>query len=238
MASVREQFGDFDRWFSEHSGEIDIRVVEAHKSPAELPPPNELAGLIITGSPHSVTEPEAWTHHLADWTVSAIDEGVPCLGVCYGHQLIGDAFGGEVIRNPMKYEIGTIEVELTDEGQNDALLGQLNPGARSLAFNAVHGDIVSRLPPGAVRLATNGVALNQAYKFRDHVWAVQFHPEFSTEVMRQYIEGRAENVNADAVRRGVDPEAALKEQTESVRQTPMGPKLIRTFVERFVLGQD
>ena len=236
MDPIRAQFGDFDRWFSMHAGDLDVRVVEVHQSAEQLPSPRDLAGMIITGSPHSVTEPEAWTHVLSDWTVSAIDEGIPCLGVCYGHQIIGQAFGGEVIRNPVKYEIGTIQVELTEAGQKDLLLGQLEPGARTLSFNAVHGDIVSRLPAGAVRLATNDVAVNQAYKYRDHVWAVQFHPEFSTEVMKQYVEGRAAQVSADATRRGVDPETALSEARESVKDTPCGPKLIRDFVTRFVVG--
>jgi len=235
MDSIREDYGDFDRWFARHAQSLEVKVVEVHKEPHALPAPRELAGVIITGSPHSVTEPEEWTNILTDWTVQAVDEGLPTLAVCYGHQIIGHAFGGEVIRNPVKYEIGTIEIELTEAGRQDELFGQLEPGASKLSFNAVHGDIVSRLPEGAIRLATNDVALNQAYKFRDHVWAVQFHPEFSEEIMKRYVEGRAANVNEDALRRGVNPQVALEEVARSVRETPCGPKLIQDFVRKFVV---
>ena len=157
--------------------------------------------------------------------------------VTFGAQLYYVSKDGRYLVAGAIYEVAS-KRNLTEEGQNDALLGGLKPGARTLEFNAVHGDIVSRLPPGAVRLATNAVALNQAYKFRDHVWAVQFHPEFSEEVMKLYVEGRAQNVSDDAVRRGASPSDALNEARASVKSTPMGPKLIRTFVERFVLEKN
>jgi len=235
--AIRQVFGDYDRWFAAHVNYLDVHVVEVHKPPNQLPLAQDLAGIIITGSPHSVTEPEDWTHSFSDWMVGAIDDGVPCLGVCYGHQIIGHAFGGEVIRNPIKYEIGTIDVELTEEGQQDPLLGQLQPGARTLAFNAVHADIVSQLPKGAVRLASNTVCVNQAFRFRDYVWAVQFHPEFSTEVMKHYLQHRDSNVRDDARRRDVDPDQAVREASDSIRETPLGPKLINDFVQRYVLGK-
>ena len=55
--------------------------------------------------------------------------------------------------------------------------------------------------------------------------------------MRQYVEGRAKNVSDDAIRRGASPDEVLAEARASVRSTPMGPKLIRSFVEKFVLGK-
>jgi len=234
VESIRQRHGDYDYWFGQHCGGVETIVVQAHKAPKDLPSPKDLAGVIITGSPHSVTEPEEWTNLLADWIVNAVEEGLPILGVCYGHQIIAHAFGGEVIRNPTQYEIGSIEIELTKAGQQDKLLGSLKPDATHLSFNAVHGDVVSRLPKGAIRLASNEASVNQAFRFRSHVWAVQFHPEFSEDVMKLYLTARADNVREDAKRRGIDPDALVSEVQENIRDTPSGPKLIQEFVHMIV----
>ena len=233
----RERYGDFDWMFGRFVEGLEVRMIDAVRSPDALPPVDEIAGVVITGSPHSVTEPEPWTPALAAWTRQAVQREVPTLGVCYGHQLLAFALGGEVIANPHSYEIGTIEVELNEAGQRDPLLGSIEPGASSLRFNAVHGDIVSRLPEGAQRLASNEVCVNQAFMIGDHVRAVQFHPEFTEEVIVHYVEGRADRVRADAQRRGLDQDGRVQEVRAGLRPTPHGPRLLRRFVEHFVKGR-
>ena len=101
----------------------------------------------------------------------------------------------------------------------------------------MHGDIVSRLPEGAQCLASNEVCVNQAFKIDDHVRAVQFHPEFTEEVIVHYVEGRSDRVRADAARRGLDQEARVEGVRSGLRPTPHGPQLLRRFVQHFVMGR-
>ena len=236
IPEIEAVHGDYDHWFTRCVDNTFVTVIEVHKEEALLPKPVDFAGVIITGSPHSVTEPKDWTHRLGDWTLKAHYENLPCLGVCYGHQILGHAFGGQVITNPVKYEIGTVEVTLTEAGLTDPLLGGLTNNQSTLAFNAVHGDVVSKLPAQAVCLAGNDATPNQAFRIGKSTWGVQFHPEFSEEVMRMYVDGRRENIIRDAQRRGLDPESQVKRVKSSIRKTPIGPKLIKRFVSNFVYG--
>ena len=54
-----------------------------------------------------------------------VERGIPTLGICYGHQLLAHALGGEVGDNPNGREFGTVTVELTAEAADDPLLGGL-----------------------------------------------------------------------------------------------------------------
>lgn len=237
IPQIKEVYGDYDRWFTQCIEQTNVSVIEVHKDDARLASPEKFAGVIITGSPHSVTQPSDWTHRLADWTLAAFDIGLPCLGVCYGHQILGHAFGGTVINNPVKYEIGTVEVALTEQGREDPLIGALANNESQLAFNAVHGDVVSQLPSQAVCLAGNDATPNQAFRIGNTTWGVQFHPEFPLDVMKMYVDGRRENIVRDAQRRGLDPQDQIDQVRASVRNTPLGPKLIQRFVTKFVYGE-
>src|SRR5687767_6239565 len=205
--TIREKYGDFDRMFLDQLGglELDIQLVQAHRGDP-LPKPEHVELMIMTGSPSSVTKLEPWAESLAKWMNDLVDADKPVLGVCYGHQLLAHARGGRVEKNPLGYEIGTVPIELTREGESDPLLGALG---RPLTFNTVHADAVVSLPEGSIVLAKNERSEVQAFAIGDRVWGVQFHPEITKPLMEMYLEARAQYVREDAIRRGVDPEAAI-----------------------------
>lgn len=226
--SIQRACGDFDRMFLEKIGDlIDVRVVQAHRD-EPLPPVGEVDAMLMTGSPYSVTTMEPWAESLSEWTRALVDADRPVLGVCYGHQLLAHALGGRVEKNPLGYEIGTISVDLTPEGEKDPLLGGL--GGRPLRFNSVHGDAVTELPDGATVLASNRMSTVQAFSVGDRVWGVQFHPEITKRIMEMYLEERRYRVVADAERAGLDPEAAVEEVRRGIEETPHGAALLRAFI--------
>ncbi|MCB9648866.1 MAG: glutamine amidotransferase [Deltaproteobacteria bacterium] len=204
-----------------------LSVVDAAAG-APLPARGAVDAAVITGSPASVTEPEPWVEALAAWTRQAMQDGLPVLGVCYGHQLIAWAQGGEVQVSDRGMELGTVPVTLTPEGAADPLLGPL--AGEPPVFHAVHGDVVTRLPPGAVRLAENAHTPNQAFRLGDRTWGVQFHPEFTAPMMAELVELRAERLLRMARAAGLDPDAALAAARRSLAPTPAGPHLLQRFV--------
>lgn len=227
-AAIAEQDGNYDQMFLTQLSRAGVQgaAVAAHKD-EPLPPLSEVDAVLITGSACSVYERQTWEQNLEAWTRDALEQSKPLLGVCYGHQLVAQALGGEVQKNPGGYEIGTIEVSLTEDGARDPLLGGLQD---SLRFSAVHGDAVVRLPQGATLLAENERCAVQAFSLGAQQWCVQFHPEFSSGVVAKYVEQRADVIRADARSRGEPEEAAVEAARRSVKPSPAGPALMTRFV--------
>jgi GMP synthase (glutamine-hydrolysing) len=133
--------------------------------------------LIIGGSgDFSVVERDLdFFDPMADLLGLLVDEAFPTFGCCFGFQLLVDALGGSVIRDPENAEIGTFEVALTEEGLRDPLFGQL---PRTFAAQMGHFDRARALPDGVVNLATSERCGLQALRVSGSpIWATQFHPE-------------------------------------------------------------
>ena len=122
------------------------------------------------------------------------DKNKAVFGICFGHQLIAKSFGGRVELNPKGWELGSYPIELTERGLKSRILFGFNNHA--IVYQS-HGDCVTVLPENAVALALNNKG-NQAFKIHDNFYGVQFHPEFSWEVIKMYASIRsAEGVTVD-----------------------------------------
>jgi GMP synthase (glutamine-hydrolysing) len=143
--------GDFTDWIAAglDTGSAAVRVVDAENGDA-LPAYDDVAGVVITGSHAMVTERQPWSEQVAAWLPGLVERGIPTLGICYGHQLLAHALGGEVGNNPNGREFGTIIVELEAAAADDLLLGGLPP---SLPVQVCHTQSALTLPAGARRLA-------------------------------------------------------------------------------------
>ena len=198
---VRERFGDYDRWFTDSlavpAGRgLRFTVCDATRQP--IPRPEDYAGVIVTGSAKAVYRPEPWMDELDGFLREAPGGRLPVLCVCFGHQALAQALGGRVALNPRGWEIGSVQVALTQEGLRDLLFEGVPASARVLA---THEDGVEELPAGAVLLAGNANSPVQAFRVGARVWGTQFHPEASTGLIRELILLRAEALVADAARR-------------------------------------
>ena len=165
-----------------------------------------------------VSDREDWSEATGQWLLGAMEAGLPILGVCYGHQLLAQALGGEVGPNPLGRQIGTTMVTLEPAAASDRLMCAL-----PAAFQAqtTHMESVLTLPPGVVRLATTPRDRNHVVRFNPRTWGIQFHPEFSSAVMNTYISVRSEAIRAE----GLDPD----QLSTGLRQTPLAYGLLRRF---------
>lgn len=223
--------GDYEAWFSRVLG--DGATLEVHR--AFEKPRHTLRGydgMVITGSPRSLVagELEPWMDDAAAFVRAADDAGVPVLGVCFGHQLVGHAYGGRVRTNPNGWEVGTVGVELTDEGARDPLFAGL---PRRILVNQSHRDEVALLGPGTRVLAAGAHTPHQAIAVGDHVRGVQFHPEMNAPVIQRIIAHRRLILSDDAARR---QRASFCVDTLIARagDTPDAERVLRNFADHFI----
>lgn len=104
----------------------------------------------------------------------ALAQKIPVLGVCFGHQIIGQMHGGDVQNDTAQAKIGSYEVTLTEEGKKDALFGEL---PEKFIAQYWHKDSVTNPPDGATLLATGPSCRFSILRYGEKVYTVQFHPE-------------------------------------------------------------
>jgi GMP synthase (glutamine-hydrolysing) len=212
--------GDFAHWIRVAAGlsRDDAVVVDVERGES-LPSREGFAGVIVSGSGAMVTDRHDWSEAVAAWLRDAAHAGLPLFGICYGHQLLAHALGGEVGDNPRGREMGTVEVELLPAAAEDALFEAIP--ARFTA-QSTHLQSVLRLPDGAIALARSAGDDCQAFRWGECAWGVQFHPEFSATHMRGYIRARKVALQ----REGLDPQALLA----AVGAAPDARRVLRRFV--------
>jgi GMP synthase (glutamine-hydrolysing) len=216
IKKITPLYEDFEDWFANQMEVNDFLQVDVFRH-EPLPTPDSVAGVVVTGSAAMVSDQEDWSEHTAAWLKAAVGNGVPVLGVCYGHQLLAHAMGGRVGRNPRGRQIGTVRVQLTREGKSDLLLGHL-PGVFDAQTS--HMESVLELPPQVTRLATSPRDDNFAIRFAQKAWGIQFHPEFSEPVMLEYIRHRAGAIRDE----GQDPDHLLARVTDTPQARSILPR--------------
>ncbi|MDR3039082.1 MAG: glutamine amidotransferase [Candidatus Adiutrix sp.] len=207
---------NFDRMFLRRTnfGPAGAVVVHAARQapPAEADP---FAGVVITGSPAMVTDREPWSERCADWLRRAAGAGAALLGVCYGHQLLAHAFGGEVGYNPRGLELGTHSIRLRPEARRHPLFAATPDEFKA---HLAHSQTVLRLPPGARALAASDHDPHQIILYSDRVVSFQFHPEYDEAVARAYVQALA----------GPDPDSGMGLPVEP---TPAAAALLQRFID-------
>ncbi|HDX8378679.1 glutamine amidotransferase [Aeromonas salmonicida] len=180
----------FIKGFRALAPELEFRIWSALDG--ELPDDlQECDAWLITGSRHDAYSDLPWIQALRAWIRLAHDADVKLAGVCFGHQVIAQALGGEVVKSTKGWGLGVSVHPMLETGS------WMQPGLDQIRILASHQDQVALLPPGATRLAGNDFCPNFMFLQGDHIVAIQGHPEFSVEYNRALIERRRDFLSDD-----------------------------------------
>lgn len=180
----------FIKGFRALAPELEFRIWSALDG--ELPDDlQECDAWLITGSRHDAYSDLPWIQALRAWIRLAHDADVKLAGVCFGHQVIAQALGGEVVKSTKGWGLGVSVHPMLATGS------WMQPGLNQIRILASHQDQVALLPPGATRLAGNDFCPNFMFLQGDHIVAIQGHPEFSVEYNRALIERRRDFLSDD-----------------------------------------
>ncbi len=178
--AFREKTGDFAEMFERLLGETAFEYAVFDVEAGEFPSGPEAAdGWLITGSRHGVYEDHDWLAPLEALIREIVASGRPLVGICFGHQVIAQALGGEVGKFDGGWVVGRQVYRLD--------------GA-DVALNAWHQDQVLTPPDGAVTLASNDFCAHAALAIGDNVLTFQPHPEFGRDVVQGLIDHRSAGV--------------------------------------------
>ena len=173
----------FIRGFQPLAPELEFRVWSAIDG--ELPEDlHECTAWLITGSRHDAYSDIPWIQALRGWIRRAHDADVKLAGICFGHQVIAQALGGEVVKSTKGWGLGVSVHPMLEDAP------WMAPARDHIRILASHQDQVALLPPGATRLAGNDFCPNFMFLQGDNIVAIQGHPEFSVEYNRALIERR------------------------------------------------
>jgi GMP synthase (glutamine-hydrolysing) len=205
-----------------------VRLEERELGPVDL---DDWSGIVLGGSPFNISDPdeekspaqrrvEAELHGLA---LRVVEEDFPFLGACYGIGTLGTLAGGLVDRSYGE-PIGPVTVQLTDAGLMDPLFDAL---PRAFEAFVGHKEAVTRMPVGAVLLASSASCPVQGFRLRSNVYATQFHPELDVPALLERISVYRHHGYFDPD----ELEDVLERARSGVVTEP--PLLLRRFVELF-----
>lgn len=149
---------------------------------------DECDAWLITGSKYGVYDPEPWIDPLKTFLRNARDARVPMIGICFGHQIMAEAFGGRAEKSEHGWGCGVHRYRVERQ------VGWLANSGDEISMYAMHQDQVVALPDDAIRLATSSFCENAIVSYgeleKPYAVSVQAHPEFSRELAEALVRFR------------------------------------------------
>jgi GMP synthase-like glutamine amidotransferase len=148
-----------------------------------FPNVDQIAALIVMGGAMGANDDGRYPFltDLKDLIRSVVEARIPYLGICLGGQLLAAALEAKVVSRRWE-ELGTMNVSLTEAGKADRLFNGIPEEFSSFQWHHDSFDI----PEGGVLLASSVACRHQAFRVGDSAWGVQFHPEVTELIIRDW----------------------------------------------------
>lgn len=160
---------------------------------------------LCTGSQYSVYDKLDWIESLKNFVRQLYREKKPFVGVCFGHQLLAQALGGEVARAKQGWGVGVHEMTVVEPEP------WMQPPLASCRLHYMHQDQVQRLPGASVVLARAAHCEVAMFRIGESMLGIEGHPEFTVPYSEALIRARKERIGAERAEAAL---ASLAQQTD------------------------
>lgn len=157
-------------WLSQALPEAEYRFVDVEDAQEPMPVPGSFDGLVVSGSQYGVYDDRPWNGPLRRLLLKTKAAGKPIYGICFGHQIMADTFGGKAEKSQIGTVVGARQFDFAN-GPVDAYVW--------------HQDQVSVVPPNARITARTGYCPVGALEYDFPAASVQFHPEYTESHLRE-----------------------------------------------------
>ena len=190
--ALRERFPGYSAMFADLLGPgftVTAYDVQAGEPPAS---PEAHSAYLVTGSPAGVYDDLPWIKPLKEFLRAAKGKA-KLVGICFGHQIMAEAFGGKVEKSARGWGVGLQTLEVCGAAP---FLG----GEQAVSISASHQDQIVVQPPASRVLAANAFSPYGVLLYEDQAaLSMQFHPEFTPDFAKALIEVRRDRLpEADA----------------------------------------
>lgn len=218
---VREKYkaehGEYSKMFRKLLPNHEFRDYECYKG--EIPDSPEECGVwMATGSLHSVYDDIQWVKDLLDFVKRIYYSESKYIGVCFGHQLLGQALGGKVEKAKNGWCVGVHSLDVSQSVE------WMQPFADKYNILMMCQDQVVRLPENSTVLGSNENCPVAMFTVGDNMLGIQGHPEFSKAYDRAIFEDRVERIGKEKV------DLALESLDRDVNRD-----LLVKWIEKFIL---
>lgn len=162
-----------ERWISPSFSEAKFTPIYIAIGEPLPESPAEYDGYILSGSEKGVYDETAWMEPLKEFLNLVKAQQIPVFGICFGHQIMAEAFGGKAEKSDAGFIVGVHEYE--EQGN-------------SYTAHAMHQDQVVAVPEGATVVASASYCPVAALNYDFPARSVQFHPEFQKPLVEDAIE--------------------------------------------------
>jgi GMP synthase-like glutamine amidotransferase len=149
-------------WLQPHLPEAEMTRIDLPAG-QKLPEPQDFDGYAITGSEMGVYDETQWMTPLRDFLAAVREAERPVFGICFGHQIMADAWGGRAEKVEQGFVLGARRYDL---------------GGDAAKAHVAHQDQVTRVPPGAQVIASASYCPVGGLVYEFPALSVQFHPEY------------------------------------------------------------
>ena len=217
-ASIPNYESLFFDLFAATGEQVNYRIYQAWQG--ELPRSISRDELyLIPGSLDAAYDDKPWIVNLLKWIEFAFCHAARLMGVCFGHQAIARALGGEVARFDGGFGTGVRASRVLDDEMKPYFPNQ------EMRLLYSHHDQVTLLPQDAVLCATSDFCVNESYRIGHQVITFQGHPEFTVAYSRHLLTNCSDDEDPSVV------QAALSSLD---RMTPQGPEAARFALDLLI----
>jgi GMP synthase-like glutamine amidotransferase len=167
--------------------------------------PDECDAYLCTGSRSSVYESLPWIDELQAFIRDLRGSGRPFVGICFGHQALAQALGGEVAKSGYGWGVGAHDIGVVERES------WMQPPLEKVRLQYMHQDEVCRLPPDAKLLARGEHCEVAMFSVDGTMLGIEGHPEFPAEYNEALMRGRIGRIGRERVDAGI---ASFAEPTD------------------------
>jgi GMP synthase-like glutamine amidotransferase len=160
-------------WLSPALSEADYFAVNVEQDNEPLPDIGSFDGLVVSGSEHGVYDDRPWMTGLRQLLLETRVAGKPIYGICFGHQIMADTFGGKAEKSAVGNVVGARRFAFGD---------------REFDAHVWHKDQVTVVPPEATVTATAAHCPVGALAYDFPAASIQFHPEYTDAHLREIFD--------------------------------------------------